>query len=161
MQAPETVAEATGETPGQAAGPIPDPITDPAPALILPLDPRRGRPQLLRWLRRLGRVFDLEALRHEAPDTAAVVQYYEQCHAAYRRFHSAEGAVHMALNPEGRFDAAGFSGQLRRLEARWSAEPPADVLELAFGQGYNLAWLLPRHAGVRFQGIDLDRKSVV
>lgn len=121
-----------------------------------------GRAELQRWLRRLGRVFDLEAVRRDPLDAAAVVRYYEQNHDAYRRHHSSEGAVHMALNPEGRFDAEGFSGAPRRIEARWSApgRGPADVLELAFGQGYNLAYLVPRHARVRFQGIDLTPTHV-
>jgi len=127
------------------------------------IDPERGRADLRRWLHRLAKVFDLEAVRREPLDAAAVVRYYEQNHDAYRRYHSREGAVHMALNSEGRFDAAGFAGPLRRIEARWReglAAPPGDVLELAFGQGYNLADLVPRHPGVRFQGIDLTPAHV-
>ncbi|MBL8288346.1 MAG: class I SAM-dependent methyltransferase [Rubrivivax sp.] len=142
------------------------------------IDADSGRAELHRWLRRLARVFDLEAVIAGPAGGAAgasdegeaareeVVRYYEQCHAAYRRYHSAEGALHMALNPHGRFDAEGFAGQLRRLEARWDEQPRrggrpvVDVLELAFGQGYNLAWLLPRHPGKRFQGIDLTAAHV-
>ncbi|MBL8339998.1 MAG: class I SAM-dependent methyltransferase [Rubrivivax sp.] len=108
-------------------------------------------------------MFDLDAVRREVPDTAAVAHYYAVNEGSYRRYHSAEGAVHMALNPGGRFDAAGFAGQLLRLEAHWARQPegpPADVLELAFGQGYNLGYLLPRHEGTRFQGIDLTPAHV-
>lgn len=115
-------------------------------------------PALARRLRRLERVFEVPSLRAEPCGTHEVIQYYEQCHDAYRKYHSAAGAVHMALNEGGRFDAAGFHGQLRRIEADWSApgrEPPHDVLELAFGQGFNLADLAPRHHGIRFEGIDL------
>ncbi|MBL8325933.1 MAG: methyltransferase domain-containing protein [Rubrivivax sp.] len=128
-----------------------------------PLDPRRGQPQLARWLRRLSRVFDLDAVRSEVPDITAVAHYYAVNEGSYRRYHSAEGAVHMALNPDGRFDPAGFASQLQRLEAQWARQPegpPADVLELAFGQGYNLGVLLPRHARMRFQGIDLTPAHV-
>jgi SAM-dependent methyltransferase len=130
-----------------------------------PIDPARGAPELRRWLRRLARVFDLEAVRRDALDAAAVVHYYERNHAAYRRYHTSEGAVHMALNSDGRFDAAGFSAPLRRIEARWRDRaawpvPPRDVLELAFGQGYNLAYLVPRHEDKRFQGIDLTPAHV-
>jgi sterol 24-C-methyltransferase len=131
---------------------------------MLPLiDPAEGRRELARWLRRLGRVFDLDAVQADALDAAGVVHYYETNHAAYRRFHSAEGAVHMALNADGRFDAAGFSEPLRRIEARWQHHwptPPTDVLELAFGQGYNLAYLVPRHPHKRFQGVDLTPAHV-
>jgi len=126
------------------------------------IDAEHGRADLRRWLRRLAKVFDLEAVRRDPLDTDAVVRYYEQNHTAYRRYHSNEGAVHMALNPDGRFDADGFSGPLRRIEARWrsAGREPADVLELAFGQGYNLAYLVPRHPLARFQGIDLTPAHV-
>lgn len=131
-------------------------------ALVPLIDPERGRADLRRWLRRLGRVFDLEAVRRDVLDADAVAHYYAQNHAAYRRWHSSEGAVHMALNADGRFDAAGFAAPLERIEARWAArrEPVRDVLELAFGQGYNLAWLVPRHEGMRFQGIDFTPAHV-
>jgi sterol 24-C-methyltransferase len=136
-----------------------------APPAAPLIDERTGRAQLQRWLHRLGKVFDLDAVRGDALDAAAVVHYYESNHAAYRRWHSSEGAVHMALNPSGRFDVAGFSGALQRIEARWRERdawpaPPREVLELAFGQGYNLAWLVPRHGQIRFQGIDLTPAHV-
>jgi len=114
----------------------------------------RERADLSRRLRKLGRVFALDALRREPLPAQTVVQYYEDCHDAYRKYQSAEGAVHMALNDGDRFDPDGFYGQLRRMERCW-ARPPADVLELAFGQGFNLAWLAPRHLRCRFSGIDI------
>jgi SAM-dependent methyltransferase len=131
-------------------------------APTLPLDPRCARPQLHRWLRKLHRAFDIDSIRRESPDIAAVAHYYTVNEGAYRRYHSSEGAVHMALNADGRFDAAGFAGQLQCIEAGWAqaARPPADVLELAFGQGYNLGYLLPRHPAVRFEGIDLTAAHV-
>ena len=114
-------------------------------------DERAG---LARRLRKLGRVFPVGAIQAEPLPAAQVVAYYEQCHDAYRKYHSAEGAVHMALNDGDRFDPDGFYGQLRRMERAW-AEPPAELLELAFGQGFNLAYLAARHPGCRFAGIDL------
>lgn len=113
---------------------------------------------LARRLRRLERFFDVPRVRADAYGAHEVAQYYEQCFDAYRKYHSPAGAVHMALNEDGRFDAAGFHGQLRRMEADWAAPgrtPPRDVLELAFGQGFNLGDLAPRHPGIRFEGIDL------
>jgi len=114
----------------------------------------RDRTDLARRLRNLGRVFALDAIQSEPLPAQTVVQYYEDCHDAYRKYHSAEGAVHMALNDGDRFDPEGFYGQLRRMESDW-ARPPADVLELAFGQGFNLAHLAARHPDCRFAGIDL------
>lgn len=118
------------------------------------------RADLARRLHRLGRVFPLDRIAQEHVGLADVASYYDACFDAYRRHHSAEGAVHMALNDGDRFDAAGFTGQLERLAAAWRHEVPLNVLELAFGQGFNLAWLAPRFGGTRFEGIDLTPRHV-
>ena len=83
-----------------------------------------------------------------------VIAYYEECSPAYRKHHSREGSMHLAISP-GRFRAEGFCGQLDRISASWPAEPPHAVLELGFGQGFNLARLAARFPDVRFSGIDL------
>jgi ubiquinone/menaquinone biosynthesis C-methylase UbiE len=110
---------------------------------------------LSRRLKKLSKLFDLPAIRAESLDGTAIRAYYRECHAAYRKHHSPEGAAHMSLNTGGRFDPDGFAEHLRRMAARWTPEAPRDVLELGFGQGYNLAWLAPRHPQVRFTGVDL------
>jgi ubiquinone/menaquinone biosynthesis C-methylase UbiE len=113
-------------------------------------------PQLLsRRLAKLGRLFDIHAIRRETLDGPAIQAYYRECHSAYRKHHSREGAAHMALNEGGRFDPDGFAEHLRRIAARWAPQAPRDVLEIGFGQGYNLAWLAPRHPQVAFRGVDL------
>jgi SAM-dependent methyltransferase len=117
--------------------------------------PIQRQRDLSRRLRKLERLFPLQDILAEQLDTQKVQAYYSECHAAYRKHHSSEGATHMALNDGGRFDPDGFREHLRRIEARWAPKPPQDVLELGFGQGFNLGWLAPRHAGVRFHGIDL------
>jgi hypothetical protein len=91
--------------------------------------------ELSRRLRKLERVFDVPAIQRQALPAEEVAAYYDNCHDAYRKYHSREGAVHMALNDGGRFDADGFYGQLRRIESRWLHGPPSQVLELGFGQG--------------------------
>jgi SAM-dependent methyltransferase len=117
--------------------------------------PIQQQRDLSRRLRKLERLFPLQDILAEQLDAHKVQAYYSECHAAYRKHHSSEGATHMALNESGRFDPDGFREHLRRIEARWAPRPPQDVLELGFGQGFNLGWLAPRHAGVRFHGIDL------
>lgn len=116
--------------------------------------------ELSRRLRRLERVFDVAAIRRQPLLAEQVAAYYDHCHDAYRKYHSREGAVHMALNDGDRFDADGFYGQLRRIEGRWSPQAPKQVLELGFGQGFNLGYLAPRHAGCSFAGIDLTGAHV-
>jgi sterol 24-C-methyltransferase len=117
--------------------------------------PPPSNESLSRRLRKLDRVFRLDALRAEALDAPQVVAYYEQCSPAYRKHHSSEGAMHLAISEGSRFHAQGFYGQLRRIAAGWPARPPRDVLELGFGQGFNLAHLAARFPDVRFSGIDL------
>lgn len=119
-----------------------------------------GHAELARRLRKLERVFALPALRAERLSPREVVHYYEQSFDAYRRYHSREGAVHMALNEGGRFDAAGYYAQPRLIEQGFGATPPERVLELAFGQGFNLAYLAARHPGVHFHGVDLTPTHV-
>lgn len=123
--------------------------------LPLPWSARSGATVLARKLRRLSQVFAIDAIRSGEYGAQQVIDYYDQCHAAYRKHHSAEGAVHMALNDAGRFDPSGFYGPLRRIEARWTARSPCDVLEVGFGQGFNLAYLGAHHPGVKFTGVDL------
>jgi hypothetical protein len=109
---------------------------------LAPAAREREQRHLARRLRQIERTFDLAAVRGDPLPAEAVVTYYEHCHDAYRKYHSADGAVHMALNDGDRFDPAGYLGQLRRLEALWAEpghRPVQDVLELAFGQGFNLA----------------------
>ena len=117
-----------------------------------------GHRALARRLRKLERVFRIPELQCEPLSAARVVEYYERCHDAYRKYQSAEGAVHMALNDGDRFDPDGFYGQLRLMEDEWfaaSRTAPTDVLEMAFGQGFNLAYLAARHPQCRFAGIDI------
>lgn len=129
-------------------------------ATVAPADADRAA--LLRHLRKLKRVFPVDALAAERTSMQQVVDYYDACQDAYRKYHSTEGAVHMALNDSDRFDPDGFYGQVRRIEAGWAAAPvpPRDVLELAFGQGFNLAWLAGRHPQTQFHGVDLTPAHV-
>jgi SAM-dependent methyltransferase len=133
-----------------------EPAAEPAPnAAHAALDAElKGR------LARLARVFGLDALRAQAMGREQIVEYYVHTHDAYRKYHSAEGAVHMALNPDGRFDPAGYRTHLRLMERDWAAQaaagrPVGDVLELAFGQAYNLLDLAAAHPGTHFTGIDM------
>lgn len=119
----------------------------------------RSRPKhpskLARRIASLGRVFELDSIVGQAMGGAEVAEYYELSFGAYRRRHSSEGSLHLALNDGGRFDPAGFSGQAARLQALWAEQPAADVIELGFGHGYNLGVLAPRLPDTRFVGVDL------
>jgi SAM-dependent methyltransferase len=106
-------------------------------------------------LQKIARVFAIDAIRLEDLNATQVVAYYEECSSAYRKHHSAEGAMHMAINGSDRYDPKGFYAQLDRIAQPWHAEPPREVLELGFGQGFNLAYLAAKFPATRFAGIDL------
>ena len=110
---------------------------------------------LAKRLRKLDRVFKIGALRAARLGPSEVISYYEECSPAYRKHHSSEGAMHLALSQGSRFHPQGFRGQLQRIARGWTGASPQSVLELGFGQGFNLAYLAEQHPRVQFAGIDL------
>jgi SAM-dependent methyltransferase len=127
---------------------------------MFPLFRSSGRSELGRRVVSLGRVFELDSIIGQDMGASQVAEYYDLSFGAYRRRHSSEGSLHLALNERGRFDTAGFSGQAKRLQALWEGQPTAAVLELGFGHGYNLAVLAPRLPGTRFVGVDITQRHV-
>ncbi|HEY4690857.1 MAG TPA: hypothetical protein VIK33_16215 [Anaerolineae bacterium] len=65
--------------------------------------------------------------------------YYQQSYAAYSFFHSNTGAIHMALNFDGKFDPDGYYGQVRLVHEQVQQVRPSTVLELASGRGFDSA----------------------
>ena len=115
----------------------------------------RARSELARRIARLERVLQLDAIVSQTNGPGQIAEHYENCFGTYRRRHSSEGSLHLALNEGQRFDPAGFGGQAGRLLQLWSAQPHASVLELGFGQGYNLTWLAQRLPGTQLAGVDI------
>jgi SAM-dependent methyltransferase len=115
--------------------------------------------ELERRMRRLGRIFDLSRLESQGRTPSQIRRYYERSRPGYRFVHSELGAMHMALNPDGTFDPAGYAGQAWLVDERL---PPGtrDVLELACGNGYNLVLLAERNPNVRFVGVDLVSSQI-
>jgi SAM-dependent methyltransferase len=117
--------------------------------------PSASSSTLQRRIAKLAQVFQLDAISAQAMGPAQIAEHYENCFGAYRRRHSSEGSLHLALNDGRRFDEAGFSGQAARLQALWAGQRHAEVLELGFGQGYNLSVLAPALPATRFSGVDI------
>lgn len=114
-----------------------------------------GRTDLQRRIDKLGQVFAIDSIAAQSMGPAQIAEHYENCFGAYRRRHSSEGSLHLALNDGRRFDAAGFGGQAQRLIELWNGQSKQSVLELGFGQGYNLGVLAPRLPDSQFSGVDL------
>jgi len=113
-----------------------------------------------RRLRRLAGLLDVALLEGQGETAAGIRRYYERSRPGYRFVHSKRGAMHMALNPDGAFDPAGYEGQALLVSERLPAAAPSDVLELACGNGFNLRLLAARHPQAQLVGIDLVAAQV-
>ena len=115
--------------------------------------------EIERRLELLKRFFDLDKLAGAGNTAAKIQSYYEQSRLGYYLVHSRDGAMHMALNPDGTFSKSGYEGQARLVGERLPAGA-RNVLELASGNGFNLGLLAPRHPDLQFRGIDLVASQV-
>lgn len=84
-----------------------------------------------------------------------VATYYRQSRWGYDRVHSGEGCMHVALNPDGRFNHRGYLAQPKAVSALIKAHGARRVLELGTGLGFNSRWLAARHPDVQFVALDL------
>ncbi|MCC5983785.1 MAG: class I SAM-dependent methyltransferase [Rhodobacteraceae bacterium] len=84
-----------------------------------------------------------------------VARYYRQSGPGYRRVHSEAGAMHIALNPDGRFDRRGYYAQTDAVAHQIAATGAKRVLELGSGTGFNSLHLAAAQGSVAFTGLDL------
>jgi arsenite methyltransferase len=104
---------------------------------------------------RLGPHFDLPTLLSERRGLDAVVPYFTQSAPLYFFAHSMRGAMHMALNPDGKFHRRGYQAQSLIVERHVRTLGARRVLEIGCGRGFNLLGLARRNAKVAFVGLDL------
>jgi len=125
----------------------------PGPGDLPPLPP------LSEALQQIDRVFGLERiLRHEGTDRVA--RYYRVSEWGYRRVHSTEGCMHLALSASAAVQPDDFGVQARTLARIIRTTGAQRVLELGSGHGYNLTRLAAEFPGVRFTGLDLLPRHV-
>jgi ubiquinone/menaquinone biosynthesis C-methylase UbiE len=115
---------------------------------------------LSKYLQKVARIFNVDAILDSDIDAAHIIKYYEQSEPGYRLFHSTEGSIHMALNYDGRFDKAGYYEQARIVSQHINELTAKDVLEIASGKGFNSIFLAQRHNEVEFSGVDLTPAHV-
>jgi ubiquinone/menaquinone biosynthesis C-methylase UbiE len=116
--------------------------------------------KLRRYLRFVDDNFGIDELANVSTDADHTAGYYEDSYWAYHFVHSKEGAIHMALNPSGTFDRAGYYGQPCIVERVMRDTDAHDVLELAMGRGFSSRYLAAQHPGRAFTGIDLTPRHV-
>jgi ubiquinone/menaquinone biosynthesis C-methylase UbiE len=106
-------------------------------------------------------LFNADKLEHERFDPRAISRYYTQSAIGYRSLHSTAGSIHMALNPTGAFDRAGYYGQIKRIQSITSSrDRPSSVLELGSGTGFNSLYLAKAWPNASITGIDLTPLNV-
>jgi arsenite methyltransferase len=98
---------------------------------------------------------DLPPLLSERRGLDAVVAYFTRSAPLYFFAHSMRGAMHMALNPDGRFDRRGYQAQSLIVERHIGRQGARRVLEIGCGRGFNLLHLARRNSDVAFVGVDL------
>jgi tRNA G46 methylase TrmB len=102
----------------------------------------------------IDKTFGIEAiLRDEGRDILR--PYYIQSEPGYKRVHSQQGCMHVALNPDGQFDPDSYLAQVREVATHMRAIGARKVLELGSGMGFNTLALAPQFQGVQFTGLDL------
>lgn len=108
----------------------------------------------------LRRTFDLERIAAQKIALSDVAEYYHQSDAAYRLFHSSEGALHLALNRNGSFDPAGYYAQAEFVERHIDECGAQRILEAGSGNGFNTLHLARRHPQRWFTGVDLTSQHI-
>lgn len=116
--------------------------------------------KLERDLKRLSSIIDLNAMLAEGIDAKAIQKYYTDCAWVYGLLHSPEGAVHLALNFDGKYKRRGVYEQARIVEEQLKAVRAKRVLEVACGKGFNARYLAARHRAVEFTGIDITPRHI-
>jgi ubiquinone/menaquinone biosynthesis C-methylase UbiE len=115
--------------------------------------------ELERRLAVIARVFNVERIATRGQDSSEIERYYRASSWGYQILHSKQGAIHMALNPEGVFTRDGYYGQPDAV-ASWFASTTGQVLELASGNGFNACYLAAKFPRTELTGIDLTRSEV-
>jgi len=93
-------------------------------------------------------------------DADITVPYYTQSELGYRLYHSAEDAIHMALNFDGVFDVDAYKHQPRIVAEQVHKLGATRVLEVGCGKGFNSLFLANQYPSVQFVGIDLTPSHI-
>ena len=108
----------------------------------------------------LRRTFDLERIAGQRVFLPDVAEYYHQSDAAYRLFHSGDGALHLALNRDGGFDPAGYHAQAECVGRHICQCGAKRILEAGSGNGFNTLHLARTFPELQFVGVDLTSPHV-
>ncbi|HLO86096.1 MAG TPA: class I SAM-dependent methyltransferase [Nostocaceae cyanobacterium] len=105
-------------------------------------------------LTKIDKLFGCDRVLKEF-DSDITINYYTQSEWGYQIYHSGQDAIHMALNPDGIFNADGYYTQPRVVAEQIDQFPAKTVLELGCGKGFNSRFLAKQYPEIQFTGIDL------
>ncbi len=111
--------------------------------------------QLKKDLERIKEVFNTDSILKETYSNSTIQKYYKYSSKAYDRFHSKDGAVHMAINYDNKFDPDGYYQQA--IEISEEVKSGFNVLELGSGKGFNSLTLAQKNPDASFKGIDISK----
>lgn len=107
------------------------------------------------YLRKIDAVFPIRNIVDQEVGSDDIVNYYRQSKTVYKYLHSYHGAVHLALNYDGKFDKKGYCTSLNEIFDLINASKVNHVLELGSGKGFNSIYLAKKLPGINFSGIDI------
>jgi SAM-dependent methyltransferase len=111
-------------------------------------------------LTRIGRLFDIPSIINEPQENPHIVNYFEKTKMMYRLSHSWQGYKHFGISYDGKHKREDFKEQERIVERYIRDSDAKNVLELAYGDGINIASLAQRNPDVTFDGVDLSLKPL-
>lgn len=110
---------------------------------------------------KLSRYFDLDRIINRASSPEDIIKYYRKSALGYSLFHSRQGSIHMALNPDGVFDEGGYYRAPKLVWEELSRDgDPRRVIELGCGNGFNLDLVASESPETTFTGVDLVSRHV-
>ncbi len=112
------------------------------------------------YLKQLAGIFNVDAFLKQEVSPRSIQRYYTDCAWVYGLLHSPAGAVHLALNFDGRYRPSGFYAQPRLVQKEIDRLGATRALEIACGKGFNTHWLAPRNTHTQFCAIDLTPRHV-
>lgn len=112
------------------------------------------------YLMKINSIFPIENIVDNDIGHDKIVDYYNDSSTAYKYLHSKEGAVHMAINYDGRFNKMGYYTQLNEILEQINSSKVKSVLELGCGKGFNSKFLSKKKKKIQFIGIDISDKHL-
>lgn len=116
--------------------------------------------ELDEYLEKVNAAFLTKNIIEKNIDGQFIVNYYDKSNPVYKYIHSYSGAVHLAINYDGKFDKKGYYTHLNEIFDLINVSPKKQVLELGCGKGFNSIYLAKKIPQAQFSGIDITNNHL-